>query len=82
VLDRSIGADFPYIARALAKGPTRCPERAIRIEGETHRRCREIGERGGRTGCRVVAVNAIMGLEADENRPGRVYGQILHKCWG
>ena len=45
-------------------------------------RCREIGERGGRTGCRVVAVYAIMGIEADENRPGRVYGQVLHKCWG
>jgi hypothetical protein len=22
-----------------------------------------------------------MGKEADENRPGRVYGQILQKCW-
>ena len=56
--------------------------RAIRIEDETHRRCREIGEPGGRTRCRVVAVHAIMGIEADEDRPGRVYGQVLHKCWG
>jgi hypothetical protein len=23
-----------------------------------------------------------MGIEADENRPSRVYGQILYKCWG
>jgi hypothetical protein len=76
VLDRTIGADFPYITRARAKGPTRCPERAIRIEGETHRRFREIDERGGRTGRRVVAVYAIVGIEADENRPGRVDGQM------
>src|SRR5260370_9629722 len=82
VLNRTIGADFPYIAGALAKGPTRCPERAIRIEGETHRRCREIGERSGRTGSQVVAVDAVMGIEAGENRPRRVYSPVIQDCWG
>src|SRR5690348_13821520 len=82
VLDRTIEADFPNRVTALAKGRTRCPERARRIEGEPHRRCREIGERGGRTSSRVVAVYATMGIEADENRPGWVDGQVLHKCWG
>jgi len=34
VLDRTIGADFPCIARALPKGPSGSLERATRIEGE------------------------------------------------
>src|ERR1700733_6711188 len=82
VLDRTIRSDFPNIARAFAKGATGCPKRAVRIEGETHGRRREVGKRSGDPGFWIVAVYPIMGIETDENRPEGIDGQILHKCQG
>src|SRR5260370_28232388 len=46
VLDRTISADLPYIARAFTKGPTRCPERGPLIDVQTHRRGRWLVELG------------------------------------